>query len=234
MMPNAWLVVRKVRGRWPGRTVSFLSSLSVGASVGLALVCLLSAGCAARKVPEPHDALRAYHRALEQQDADALYALLTADARSRVTRQEVARFVDEQRDELLERSRRLSDEQALVSQHAELFLSDGQRAELELEEGQFRLTSGVGLPAAALDPLDAVRALRAAVMSRDFDRARSALSHRASERLQAFFSSLELALADAEWGVLEVRGQHAELSLPSGRSVQLRKEEGIWKVEEVK
>lgn len=197
---------------------AFLSSLS---------------GCASPRVPDPEEAVRAYQLALEERNADALYELLTLDARAQTTLEEVRRLLESQQGELVEQSRRLNDDDALVRQRGVLFLSDGQRVELTIEEGQFRLSSGAGLPSAATDPFDAVREFRAAMLARDFARVRGALSERASQRFDGFFSSLEATLVDAEWGVLEVRGERAELSLPNGRSVQLRKEKGLWKVEEV-
>ena len=53
---------------------------SLSRIAGIACATALMAGCAASQVPDPKSAASDYARAVQSQDADALYGMLTENA----------------------------------------------------------------------------------------------------------------------------------------------------------
>ena len=182
-------------------------------------------------MPDPRVAAQDYARAAEQGDAEALYGMMTSEARQTHGREGVKRLVDEARAELSQR-RSFIDASLEVEARAELSYEDGEVAVLALEEGTFRVGSAGTLPAGAATPTQALAELRRALARRSYGALARVLSQSSQMHMEDQLSSLVRSLEHPEALDISVQGDRASVVLPEGHSATLRRENGIWKVED--
>jgi hypothetical protein len=161
---------------------------------------LALAGCGASQVPDPKSAADDYARAVQSQDTDALYGMLTESARKSRSKDDVRRLLQEDRQELTEQAKAVQGKDVRVEATARLHYQDGEETSLELRR------SYVGLMR-VLSP-----ATRAAV--------------------EADLRSLVTGLDHPETLPVENVGDTAQVTVPGGHHVRLRRESGIWRVED--
>ncbi len=188
--------------------------------------------CGPRVMPDPRDAARAYARAAAAGDADALYEMMTSEGRQSHGRDGVQRLVEETRPELQRRSQSLSKGPLLAAARAELGYGDGEVAVLELEEGTFRVGAAATLPAGATTPHQALADLRRALAQRSYAALARVLADGNRRHLEEQLTSLVRSLEDPEGADVSVQGDRATVTLPEGHLVSLRREQGVWKVED--
>ena len=131
---------------------------------------LILAGCGGgASTSGPSRVIRSYGDALVSGDAEASWRLLDEDARRGRTVEEHAALVEQNGEELREQGRSLSRAAGsdAVSAHARVVLGSGETVLLVLEEDGWRIDGGVMDAAGLATPLDAVAALRRALMRRD-------------------------------------------------------------------
>ncbi len=200
------------------------------------VVCVGLAGCAAPVVPPAEGAAEAYARAIERGDDQALEVLLTERSRRELGKDEVARLLRDNREELRRRSRALlaCKEQACESKtRARVRFADGTETSLVVENTAFRLDGAGILPAHPPTPEAALRELAVAVERGSLAALLPLLTR---ERRAEFSGDLELlgrALAEPDLNRLEVRGDHAEITLAVGLRIVLRREDGAWLIEAI-
>jgi hypothetical protein len=192
----------------------------------------LVVACGPRAMPDPRDAARAYARAAAAGDADALYEMMTSEGRQSHGREGVQRLVEETRPELERRSQSLSRGPLVAEARAELGYADGEVAVLELEEGTFRVGAAATLPAGATTPQQALVELRRALAQRSYATLSRALADGTRRHLEDQLSSLVRSLEDPEAADVSIQGDRATVTLPEGHLVSLRREQGVWKVED--
>lgn len=195
------------------------------------LVTVVSA-CAAERMPDPRDAARAYARAAARGDAEALHGMMTSEGRQSYGREGVERLVAETRPELEKRSRSLSKGPLQAEARAELGYADGEVAVLELEEGTFRVGSAATLPAGATTPQQALAELRRALAQRSYPALARVLADGNRRHMEDQLGSLVRSLEDPHALDVLVQGDRATVTLAEGHLVSLRREHGVWKVED--
>lgn len=200
------------------------------------LALALLSGCAAGpRVEGPTGTVRAFAAALARGDAGATWALLDEDARRGRSEPEHAALVAENASELATQGEAL--EQAAVagtlSARARVPLRSGETIVLVLEDGGWRVDGGV-LDAAGLGtPLDAVAALRRALMRRDLRGVERVLSRQTRAEWEEEVRRLVDATADPDDLEVEIQGNRAHVRTTGGGSIELVRESGEWRVVDV-
>lgn len=199
----------------------------------LALLCTIAAlvGCARTAVPEPELAARRFAAAAARGDAATLHAMLTREAREHLGEAGVAKLVAESRAELGRMGRAFSAKPLHTTTITRVRFDDGEVAELALEDGQFRISSAAGLPSEARTPVDALDDLRNALARRSYAGLLRVLSKETQLAIERDLRSLVEGLENPESLQIRVTGDRAEVEVPGGHVVRLRREAGFWKVE---
>ncbi len=195
---------------------------------------LLSAACAPEVMPDPRDAARAYADALERSDVDTLHQLMSSHARQNVSKKDLVRFLTEDRIELEERGRTIREEKIHIQGSALIFLQEGQIVGLTLEEGNFLLENDGVLPARSHEISDLLALFRRAVQARDAARILALLSKNGQAALSEIFNSLDLALMNSDQAVVNLRGDKAVLEMSNGLVLTLKREDGLWLVDDIR
>ncbi len=190
--------------------------------------------CHGPRVADPGAVVRAYAAAAERGDADAIYGLLSARSKRDLGREGTRRLVADAKNELRAQARFLRSSDALADAIAVVRYDDGERAELELEGGLFYVSSAAALPAVARTPAEALGALRQALARRSYAALVRLLSAETQSALEANLRGLIEGLEDPETLDVDVQGDAAEVSVPGGHSVKLKREAGAWRVEDFK
>ena len=198
--------------------------------LGLSFVALVA--CGGTGVPDPNEAARAYADAAARSDADALYDLLSKDAKGVLTRDEVKKLVADQKAELTDRGKQLTAPGVRVKTEARVRYGDGEEAALAVEEGEFRVSAADGLPAEARTPTQALDQLRRVLARRSYAGLVRVLSPRTRAALEEDLKSLVEGLEAPDGLDVQVTGDTAVVNVPGGHLVRLRREGGVWHVED--
>jgi hypothetical protein len=205
--------------------------------VVLALATLL-VGCGAR-IPDPRDAALAYAEAARRADADGVYAMLSEDSKRRYTEAEVKTLVAEQRAELAAQADELARALApkpgadlgIVTEAAVPY-ADGEQAALVLEDGAYRIGAADALPAESRTVEQALGQLRRVIARRSYQGLLRVLSPRSRAAIEEDMRTLVLGLEEPDGLDVKVSGDLATVTLPGGHFVRLRREAGVWRVED--
>jgi hypothetical protein len=160
--------------------------------------------------------------------------MLTNQARVALSQEEVAGLLRDDREELRSRASDFSSTEATRSAEATLFLEGGEEAHLRLDEGRFYLDSVGAVPAGPKSPAEVLLLLRKAIAARSVERVSGLLSESGREAFESFFESLETSLQQSDSAIIEVRQESATIELPDGLIIDVVREEGVWKVEDVR
>lgn len=200
-------------------------------SVGLA-------GCATR-VPDPREAALTYAEAVGRADAAGVYAMLSEDSKRRYTEAEVKGLVDGQRAELADQAAavrgaldpRPGVELSIVTEAAVPY-ADGEQAALVLEDGAYRIGAADALPAESRTVEQALGQLRRVIARRSYQGLLRVLTPRSRAALEEDMRTLVLGLEEPDGLDVKVSGDAATVLLPGGHFVRLRREAGVWRVED--
>lgn len=198
----------------------------------LAALMVLVAGCSGRAVPDPKSAAEEYAQAAERGDGDAIYEMMTSEAQKARSREDVKRLVQEQRGELAEQGKSLTAKDVRVEAVARLRYEDGEEAQLELKEGHFWITSSGALPGGSRTPEQALDQLRRVLARRSYAGLMRVLTPSTRAAIEQDLRSLVLGLERPETLHVEVTGDGATVTIPGGHSVKLKREGGIWRVDD--
>jgi hypothetical protein len=200
------------------------------ASLPTLLLPLLFAGCASQRVPDPKVTVRAYARAAERGDADAIYALLTPEGKRALGQNGTRQLVAESKNELARTARALGSNAARVEASAEARFTDGESATLVLENGRFLVDAASILPARPRTPSQALSGLRHALARRSYPALLALMAADSRGALETDLGSLVSGLEHPETLDIQINGDAAEVVLPTGHRVQLKRETGVWRV----
>ncbi len=198
----------------------------------IAVLAFVLAGCRSGATPDPKTAADDFAKAAERGDADALYGMMKETDRAAYSREDVRRLVGEQKDELRERAAELRAPNARIHAEARLRFDDGEEVQLDLEGRRFGITAAAALPGGSRTPEQALDQLRRALARRSYAglmRVLSPSTRAAVEHdLRSFVDGLERP------DTLDVRttGDVADVTVPGGHFVKLRREGGLWRVED--
>ncbi|HMJ10920.1 MAG TPA: hypothetical protein VK524_05910 [Polyangiaceae bacterium] len=189
-------------------------------------------GCAHSDLPEPEAAVARYAEAAKRGDGDALYGMLTRSAQRSYGRPATRALVREARAELGRKSQALSQPNTQVTARARVRFADGEGAEFELEDGGFRIASAGALPSGARTPAQALGELRQALARRSYASLLRVLSQDKRTALEGDLRSLVSGLEQPETLDIKVSGDTAEVRVPGGHSVKLKREAGVWRIDD--
>jgi hypothetical protein len=197
-----------------------------------ASVALLVA-CSRPAVPDPRAAVDAYAKALARGDADAVYRMMTVESRREYGLDGTRRLLSDARQELAQEGRALARAPGEIRTVATVRFVDGERAELVLERGKLCIRTADVLPYAARTPEEALASLRAALGRRSYPALVRVLSSESRSAAEQELRALVEGLENPDALDVRVRGDEAEVQVPGGHSVKLRREAGIWRVRDV-
>jgi len=197
----------------------------------IALVALTAAGCAARQPTDTLDeALAKASRAMIDGDAPALLAMLDERLKVGVTGESLAKDLAKNSAEYADLAAMLSSPTSIEFE-AIVKTDSGDTIALVLEEDSWKLDTSVLAPDAAGDPMTALRRLASHLKSLAASILETHLL--AEQHDKGFIATLESLAAEIE----QIRPQDLVLSedrcycnLPSGRKVELVREEDTWKI----
>jgi hypothetical protein len=199
--------------------------------VGL-LIVLSASACAARGTPDPRQAAQAYAEAAAHGDARALYAMMSTSARRDRSSDDVARVVADERAELAEQGAALAQPGARVMATARLRYPDGEEAALDLRDGRYWVTSAGALPGGGRTPEEAIAQLRRVLARRSYAGLMRVLSPATRAAIEKDVRSFVDGLNEPATLPVQVTGDAATVPVPGGHQVKLRREDGIWRVED--
>jgi hypothetical protein len=198
----------------------------------LATIGLIATGCADARVPDPRGAADAYARAATRGDADAIYAMMTAAAQKQRSRDEVRALVADERTELAEEGSSLAAKDVRAEATARLRFADGEEAALDLEDGRFYVTSAGALPGGARTPEEALDQLRRVLARRSYSGLMRVLSPATRAAIERDLRALVTGLEHPETLPFTVAGDAATISVPGGHHVRLKREGGVWRIDD--
>lgn len=206
------------------------SALALLARIG-ALASLASA-CAHRAAPE--DTVRAYLTALDKDDPDAAYKLLSQETRREVTREQFVAHWRENRDAA--RSEAAAVREGIghgAAEEARVIYSDGLAVPVAHDSGGWRL-SDVPTPKVphAATPEEALDAFEKALAARDYDAIARVLSPATREAVDRELRERTQPLKESR--KVEITGDKARIKLGKWELTLERQSSGEWRVVGVK
>ncbi len=196
------------------------------------LTLTLLAGCASARVPDPNDAVHAYADAAIRGDADALYSMMTTTSRQTRSRSAMKQIVYDQRGELAEQGRDLRAPDVRIEATARLRYADGEEAALELRDGRYWVTAAEALPGGARTPEEALDQLRRVLARRSYPGLMRVLSPATRAAVENDVRALVEGLSEPASLPVQVNGDAAVIPVPGGHQVRLRREAGVWRVDD--
>jgi hypothetical protein len=197
-----------------------------------ALAALGLLACAAPGVPDPKAAAAEFGRAASKGDSDAIYGMMTERARKERSREAVRTIVSDERTELAEEGRALSANDARTEATARLRFADGEEAALELENGRFFVTSAGALPGGGRTPEEALDQLRRVLARRSYAGLMRVLSPATRAAVEQDLRALVSGLDHPETLPATLAGDTATVAVPGGHHVRLKRESGVWRVDD--
>lgn len=183
-------------------------------------------------MPEPETVVDAYATAIETGNTAALHDLMSQESKRAVSQEDLARVLAEQRDELVEHAKELQSAERLVTARADVRYDDGEIVSLELAQEGFRVSAADALPASARSPEQALGQLRKVLARRSYAGLLRVLSPRTRAAIERDLRSLVEGLSEPEALRLDVAGDSATVEVPGGHLVKLRREDGVWYVDD--
>lgn len=202
------------------------------AFVGSCLLAGLTAGCAAARLPDPKLAARRYAEAARAGDSERIYALLSSEAQRDYGRRGTRRLVEQAKAELARQGAALLSPASRVQASAEIRFDDGESALFDLEDGAFHLSSLGTVPSRPRSPAEALGDFRRALARRSYPALLGVLSAETRQAMEGDLKSLVEGLENPETLDVKVSGDNAVVEVPGGHQVKLRREAGVWRVQD--
>ncbi len=180
----------------------------------------------------PQSAAQRYAQAVKRAMLQAIYAMLTKSSQRRYGLAGTQALVAGSARELRAQASALAGPGVEVQATAELRFADGESVVLVLDEGRFRVGSAGTLPAQGSTVPEALAALRRALSERSYSALLRLLSAQTRAAIERDLGSLVEGLEHPESLELEEDGDAASVSVPGGHIIKLRREGGVWRVED--
>jgi len=140
--------------------------------------------------------------------------------------------VRDTRRELARRGQALGSEHAAIRTVAVVRFVDGEEAELVVQDGELKVNAAAALPAGASTPAQALVELRQALARRSYAGLTRVMTDEARSSLEGDMRSLVSGLEHPETLNVKATGDTAVVQVPGGHWVKLRREAGVWRVED--
>ncbi|MEN9577817.1 MAG: hypothetical protein RJA70_826 [Pseudomonadota bacterium] len=204
-------------------------ALLVLSSLGGAVSVL---GCAQKVIADPRATAQAYAQAIQAGDAETLYALLNAEGRSALSPGEVQALLRASKPELLARAHQFAAAESEIRAEGTVRFHDGEQAVLSLEDGAFRVRAAGVLPGGANTPEQVMLELRSALSRRSYSALSRVLTKQSRDELEDMLRSLSDGLKEPTALPLQTNADQVVVTVPGGHRVELRREDGQWKVQD--
>ncbi|MDB4946852.1 MAG: hypothetical protein JWP97_6386 [Labilithrix sp.] len=198
----------------------------------LLVAAAAAAGCSGGSVPDPRSAADAYAKAAARGDADAIYGMMTTAGQKSRSREDVRRLVQEQRSELAEQAKAVTAKDARVEATARLRYEDGEEAQLDLRDGRFGITASGALPGGSRTPEQALDQLRRVLARRSYAGLMRVLTPGTRAAIEQDLRTLVTGLERPDTLHVQVTGDAAVVSVQGGHTVKLRRDGGVWRVDD--
>lgn len=203
------------------------------ARFALVATALLALGCGSSAIPSPREAVSAYAAAAARGDADAIYEMMSDKSRRALSRDEVRAIIAGERAELADQSKAITAPSVVIKSRARVRFADGEDTSLDLDEqGVFRISSADALPAGAKSPEQALEQLRRVLSRRSYAGLMRVLSPATRSAIEGDLRSIVAGLEHPEGLEVTVVGDAATVQVPGGHAVKLKREAGVWHVED--
>jgi len=189
------------------------------------------AGCATQALPDPRVAAKAYADAAARGDADAIYGMMTDASRQARSKEDIRKIVADERAELQEQATALSGKDVRVEATARLRFEDGEEAALELRDGRYWVSASGALPGGARTPEEALDQLRRVIARRSYAGLMRVLSPATRAMIESDLRAIVTGLDRPETLQVQVNGDTATVIVPGGHHVRLKREGGLWRVD---
>jgi hypothetical protein len=205
---------------------------SAATHVARLTIASVALSCAGTRVPDAHDAAQAYADAASRGDVDALYAMMTTSSRRARSLDEIRKLVADERAELADQAKAITGADARVDATARLRFADGEETALELRDGRYWVTSAGTLPGGARTPEQALDQLRRVLARRSYTGLLRVLSPATRAAVENDMRALVDGLNEASALPVQLNGDAAIVPVPGGHQVKLKREGGIWRVDD--
>jgi hypothetical protein len=185
-------------------------------------------------VTPPQPTIDRYLKAIDSGDADAAYALLSAEHRAHVSASQFRARFEDTRAEVIERTERIRRTGTAVEAEATVELDNGDTVKLALEDGQWRIAAGLLDASALRTPVDAVQTLRRVLLRRDLAGLLSLLTREERANWEATFGRIIESTADPLDWETQIDGDEAIVRTTGGGVIVLRREAGRWRVHDIR
>ena len=138
----------------------------------------------------------------------------------------------EQRGELSEQAKLVTARDARVEATARLRYEDGEEAQLELRDGRFWITSSGALPGGSRTPEQALDQLRRVLARRSYAGLMRVLTPTTRAAIEQDLRSLVTGLERPETLHVQVTGDAAVVTVQGGHTVKLKRDGGVWRVDD--
>ncbi len=158
--------------------------------------------------------------------------MMSASSRRDRTEEEVAKAVADEHAELAEQGAALVRPGARVTATARLRYADGEEAALDLRDGRYWVTSAGALPGGGRTPEEALAQLRRVLARRSYAGLMRVLSPATRAAIENDVRTFVDGLNEPSTLPVQVTGDAATVPVPGGHQVKLKREGGIWRVED--
>lgn len=196
------------------------------------MALLLAGGCASSRLPDPKLAAARYAEAARSGDSDRVFALLSSEAQRDYGREGTRKLVEQAKTELQRQGSALLAPGSRVEASAEIRFQDGESALFDLEEGVFRLSSLGAVPSRPRSPAEALGDFRRALARRSYPALLGVLSRETRGAMESDLKSLVEGLENPDTLDVKVSGDNAVVEVPGGHQVKLRREAGVWRIQD--
>ncbi len=196
------------------------------------LVMIGSAACANGSIPDPKEAAADYARLAAKGDSERIYDMMTSEGQKDRTRDDVKKIVETERQELADQAKAMMAPSTRVQATARLRFDDGEETALELRGGRFWVTAAGALPGGAHTPEAALDQLRRVVARRSYAGLLRVLTPRTRAMIEQDLRGLVEGLENPDTLAVHVTGDSASVIVPGGHHVRLKREGGVWRVDD--
>lgn len=225
------------------RSLLSLSLLVVAAGCG--------AGCGAGLSQTPKATVRAYAQAVSDGRADDAYAMLSTSAKATITPEAFRKLVKENRTEALELGKSLGREPSDPQVTSTVVLDDGEVVTMVLEDGKWRVDGAALEFYGQATPRQAVRGFVRAFLrtprrydvlikyipeshKEGLDEKKLALAWGEGPEAKRVLQLVESVREALPTATFEETGDRAMMQFSTTASVTLVREQGLWKIEDMK
>ena len=183
-------------------------------------------------MPDPNVVARRYAQAAREGDSAQIYALLSHGSQRDFGREGTQKLVTESKAELARQGNALLAPGVHIEALAEIRFEDGESALLELDDGVFRVSSLGTVPSRAQSPAQALGDFRRALARRSYSALVAVLSGDTRGALEGDLRSLVEGLENPDTLDVKISGDSAVVDVPGGHSIKLKREAGVWRIQD--